>query len=135
MSIFLILLLWILIFILYFMVEFSISIFFNYKISFVSKDNFKSAAIMGSISTFLFVFTTILAMLFSTNVTLIKTLFNDDSINSVDDIEIWMQIVFLLYTTFAFSTGNFTATILIPRINKKFEKIKNRRLKEKSEWE
>lgn len=81
MIVFIGLLSWIGTFTLYFLVEFIINIFFTYKIRHVSKDNYNKAAIAGSISTFLFMFATLLAMLLATNSDLMSTLFmKDDSL-------------------------------------------------------
>lgn len=109
---------WVGIFLLYFIVEFVINLFFTYKIAHVSEKDFKKAALAGSISTFLFVFTTLLAMLFTSNINLMNVLFVGDA---SDGIQMWMQLTYLFITTLAFSMGNYCATVSIPKLNKLLE--------------
>ncbi|NQX83434.1 MAG: hypothetical protein HRS50_01810 [Mycoplasmataceae bacterium] len=116
MNIFLGLLGWIGIFLLYFIIEFIINLFFTYKISYVTKNDYNKAAITGAIATFLFMFSTLLAMLLSSNISLMSFLFMNNT--SSFEIEIWMQIIYLLITTISFAIGNFAGTISIPKINK-----------------
>lgn len=123
MDIFICIISWIGIFFLYSLTEFVINLFFTYKISYVAKNDFQRAAIAGSISTFLFMFSTLLAILLATNEEVFKVLF----INEINDdsIKLWMQIIYLFVTTCAFAIGNFLATISIPKLSKRKEKKKN----------
>ncbi len=111
-------LVWIGVFFIYFTIEFVIAIFFTYKIAFVSKDNYTNAAFCGATSTFLFMFSTLVAAYVSS-----KTGFLDD----------WFfgsALLFLFWTTSSLTTGNFIATLLIPKINKLILKRKNKNKKE-----
>lgn len=110
-------LVWFGVFLIYFLVEFFVSLLFTYKISFVSKDDFQKAAIFGSISTFLFMFSTLNAAYFAS-----QTSFIDDWFFS-------SSLLFLFWTTVSLTIGNFFATILVPKINKLIEK-KNKGKKE-----
>lgn len=107
---------WIGLFLLYFSVEFVISIFFTFKIKHVAESEYTKAAFTGSMSTFLFMFSTLLAAWMA------STTFADDYFfNSV--------ILMLFWTTLSLALGNFLATISIPKMQKIFNR--NKKSKEK----
>ena len=116
---FIIFLVWLLVFVAYFIVEFIINLFFTYKIKHVSDGDYKRAAITGSISTFLFMFSTLLAATATSD--FINNFFFD------------MTILFLFWTVLAISFGNFWATMLIPKIEKILEKRRNNKKEKKKE--
>lgn len=112
-------LIWVGVFILYFLVEFVINLFFTYKIKHVGTGEYNKAALAGSISTFLFMFSTLLAAVLGT------ALVGGDNVGSVFSESFFnLKIVFILWTTFALSVGNYCATISIPFIEKKLKKNK-----------
>lgn len=119
-------LVWIGIFLAYFSVEFVINLFFTYKIKNVSESDYKMAGIAGSISTFLFMFSTLLAATLGQSAFVSNHFFGS-------------TILFLFWTTTAYSLGNYFATISIPHIERKikdkFKKNKNETLEEKNENE
>ena len=108
-------LVWIVVFFVYFLIEFIISLFFTYKISFVSKEDYNRAAMAGATSTFLFMFSTLIAAYLSSQSSFIKEWF----FNS--------PLLFLFWTTTSLTIGNFTATMLIPKINKIISKRKKKK--------
>jgi len=108
-------LVWIVVFFVYFLIEFIISLFFTYKISFVSKDDYNKAAIAGATSTFLFMFSTLIAAYLSSQSNFINKWFFSS------------PLLFLFWTTTSLTIGNFTATMLIPRINKIILKRKKKK--------
>lgn len=116
-----IVLVWFLIFLIYFAIEFVISLFFTYKISFVSKNDYNKAAVAGATSTFLFMFSTLIAA-YVTN-----------QQGFIDEWFFCSALLFLFWTTSSLTIGNFCATLLIPHINKKIEKRKQEKNNKKEE--
>ncbi len=115
-------LIWIGVFALYFFVEYIINLFFTYKIKHVGSENYTKAAFAGSVSTFLFMFSTLLAALLGV------TLIGGENTGELFSSAFFdLKIVFIIWTTLALSIGNFCATISIPLI----EKILKKRKKEK----
>ncbi|BDU67601.1 MAG: hypothetical protein TYPL_2540 [Candidatus Tyloplasma litorale] len=119
MNYFLGILTWIFVFVCYFSVEFIINIFFTYKIKYISKDDYKKAAFAGSTSTFLFMFSTLLAAILGSNLVDGNTKFSHYFLDK------W--VVFLFWTTFSLSMGNFWATLTIPILDRKFKKRKEKK--------
>ncbi len=107
---------WLGVFVLYFAVEFVINLFFTYKIKHIGTGDYTKAAMAGSISTFLFMFSTLLAA--AVGVALI------DGVSVFSQAFVDSKILFILWTTFALSVGNFCATIAIPLIEKVLKKNK-----------
>lgn len=112
-------LIWLGVFAGYFLVEFVINLFFTYKIKHVAQEEYTKAAFAGSISTFLFIFSTLIAAVIG--VSLIGSGHENDLFsNTFFD----SKILFMLWTTFALAVGNFCATISIPFIESKLFKGK-----------
>ncbi len=108
---------WLGIFTVYFLVEFVINLFFTYKIKHVGNGDYKLAAMAGSISTFLFMFSTLLAAGLGTALIGGNNVGTEFSKTFFDS-----KIVFIVWTTLALSIGNFFATISIPLLEKIFKK-------------
>ncbi len=106
-------LIWVGVFIAYFLVEYVINLFFTYKIKHVSQGDYLRAAMAGSVSTFLFMFSTLIAA--GLGVALIgqEHAGSDFSAAFFD-----LKIVFILWTTFALSVGNFCAVVSVPVVDK-----------------
>ena len=116
-------LIWIAVFFIYFIIEFVISMLFTYKIAFVSKDNYNKAAFFGATSTFLFMFSTLIAAYVMNQSTFIDNWFFSS------------PLLFLFWTTISLTIGNFCATIIIPKINKILLNRKNSNKEKESEIE
>lgn len=121
MDIFYGILIWVGVFIAYFLVEFIINLFFTYKIKHVTEGDYNKAAIAGSISTFLFMFSTLIAAVLGTSLVggehsgeLFSRVFADS------------KILIIIWTTLGLAVGNFCATISIPVIEKKIKKNKEK---------
>lgn len=121
MDIFYGILIWILVFIAYFLVEFVINLFFTYKIKHVTEGDYKKAAMAGSVSTFLFMFSTLIAAVLGT--ALVGGIHSEELFSNVF---LDSKLVFIIWTTLGLAIGNFCATISIPVIEKKLKNRKNK---------
>ena len=94
----------------YFFVEIFVSIFFNFKVFMITKENFKIAAINGALATFLY--------------SGLMALSAFVAIHGLDG-AIW----FIFASAFMMALGNFFATLMVPKIHKiikkEFKKKKN----------
>lgn len=106
-------LIWMGVFIAYFSIEYIINIFFTYKIKHISQGDYIRAAFAGSVSTFLFMFSTLIAAVLG--VALIGSsnegeLFSSTFLDS--------KLLFIFWTTLALAIGNFCAVMSVPRLDK-----------------
>lgn len=107
------LLIWLTVFTCYFIVEFVINIFFTYKIKHVSSGEYTKAAWAGAVSTFLFIFSTLLAAILGISLIDGVTEFSHAFFDS--------KLLFIVWTTLGLTVGNFMATISIGHFERKRE--------------
>ncbi len=98
----------------YFIVEFIINLFFTWKIKSIGEDKYTQAAIAGSIATFLFIASIFLG-------TIITYLTGLDGTSW----KTWEQVTLALIICLGMAIGNFTATVSIPKIERKIKGNKN----------
>lgn len=114
-------LIWLGVFIGYFLVEFVINIFFTYKIKHVSQGDYPKAALAGSISTFLFMFSTLIAAVLGAGL-----VGGDNQDTLFSNVFVDSKLLFIVWTTLGLAAGNYCATISIPIIENKLKRNKEK---------
>lgn len=91
----------------YFLGEFIIGFFFNYKITCITKNDYKTAALMGFVSTFLF------ALLMGSAAVVSVLITPNESGSGLR----WMNF-FFIPAALMMGLGNYASTFLIPKFTK-----------------